>query len=81
MLNKYTEAKELVVSFRDTYSEDDHIDEVIFLLAQIEEHMENYEAALNLYKEIFSKYPNSLFIHDAREKARKIKGRVESGVI
>ena len=76
-LNKLGEAKQLLMSIKDTYPVDDHIDEVIFLLAQIEENLGNYNSALNFYKEILIKYPNSLIIQEVREKARVIKDKID----
>jgi tetratricopeptide (TPR) repeat protein len=76
-LNKLDEAKELLISIKDTYPIDDHIDEVVFLLARIEESVRNYKGALNLYKELLIKYPNSLLIQDVREKARLIRDKID----
>ena len=49
-INKFEESRELLSELKESYSEDTHIDEIIFLLAQCEEHLGNPDIALKLYQ-------------------------------
>jgi tetratricopeptide (TPR) repeat protein len=71
-LNKYQESKRVLSSLLDKIPEDKDIDEIIFLLAQSEENLQNLETALDLYHQLLTHYPNSLLIHQARDKARML---------
>ena len=69
-LEKYEESKSVLLALKKVIPEDKDIDEIVFLLAQSEENLKNPEAALELYHQFLMNYPNSLLIHQAREKAR-----------
>ena len=69
-LGKYQESKRVLSTLKQDIPEDKDIDEIIFLLAESEENLKNLETALDLYHHFLTHYPNSLLIHQAREKAR-----------
>ncbi len=50
-------------------------DDGLFLSGKIyEEHLNNPEMAKRAYQELFSKYPNSIFSKEARERFRRLRG-------
>jgi tetratricopeptide (TPR) repeat protein len=69
-LGNYQESKRVLSDLKEDIPEDKDIDEIIFLLAQSEENLENLETALDLYHHLLTHYPNSLLIHQTRDKAR-----------
>ena len=74
--NKNQESKRVLSALLDKIPEDKDIDEIIFLLAQSEENLQNLETALDLYHQLLTHYPNSLLIHQARDKARMLSAEL-----
>ena len=71
-LNNHEDAKSVLVNLKKQVPEDKDIDEVIYFLAKSEENLNNLESALELYHQLMTRYPNSLLIHKARERARHL---------
>jgi tetratricopeptide (TPR) repeat protein len=82
-LEKYTEANEVLSDLMDQYPEDNHIDEIIFQSAKIEEILGNYQKSFDLYQILLNDHDSSLYYEKARENARllneKIKRETVSG--
>ncbi len=75
-LHKYDESKGVLEPLLTAISEDKDHDELIFLLAESEEKLNHLHTALDLYNELLIKYPNSLFIQEARKKARTLNIKI-----
>jgi tetratricopeptide (TPR) repeat protein len=71
-MEKYEESKDVLEPLLTDITEDKNHDELIFLLAKSEENLNHLHPALDLYNELLIKYPNSLFIQEARKKARSL---------
>jgi tetratricopeptide (TPR) repeat protein len=69
-LGKYEDSKRVLMNLKEDIPDDKDIDEVIFLLAETEENLKNFETALDIYQYFLTHYPNSLLIYKARDKAR-----------
>jgi tetratricopeptide (TPR) repeat protein len=69
-LGKYEESRTVLSRLKNDLPDDRDIDEIVFLLAETEENLKNFNTALDLYHQFLTHYPNSLLIHKAREKAR-----------
>jgi TolA-binding protein len=75
-LGKFMEAAELLWNLKTSFPDNYYIDEIIFLLARVEEKLENNTVALDLYREILIEHGNSFLIQEAREKAREIDSKL-----
>ena len=75
-LQKYDESKGVLEPLLTAISEDKDHDELIFLLAESEEKLNHLHTALDLYNELLIKHPNSLFIQEARKKARTLNIKI-----
>ena len=71
-LGEFEESRIILVRLKEDIPEDKDIDEIIFLLAETEGNLGNLNAALDLYHQVLTYYPNSLLIHEARERARML---------
>ena len=69
-LGKHEESKTVLSRLKNDLPNDKDSDEIVFLLAETEENLKNLNAALDLYHQLLTHYPNSLLIHKARENAR-----------
>ena len=75
-MEKYDESKDVLGPLLTDIAEDKDHDELIFLLAECEEKLNHLHTALDLYNELLIKYPNSLFIQEARKKARSLNSKL-----
>jgi tetratricopeptide (TPR) repeat protein len=80
-LDKPEEAGEVLQYLRSEYPEDVHADEILFYLAQSREFLGEYKQALDLYSEIITKHRTSLYLSEARQKARLIKEQLKKDEI
>ncbi len=72
---EFEKAVPLLEEIIKTYKEDLKSDDATFLLAKIyEEHLNNNEKAMELYKSIITDYSSSLLIIEARKKFRMLRG-------
>jgi len=71
-LDKYEQAADLLNYLKNAVPEDKDMDEILYLQAETQEKLKNQESALLIYHELMLKYPSSLFLQDARERARKL---------
>ena len=59
----------------ENYSEDIWADDAVFFIAQIyENNLKNKEEAKNYYKKILLEYSGSIFVNEARQKYRSLRG-------
>jgi outer membrane protein assembly factor BamD (BamD/ComL family) len=71
-LQEYTESEKLLIILLDRYQGDSELDHIHFLLAGIYRDLQNWEQAMEQYRQILVAYPNSFFTEEAREQARMI---------
>lgn len=72
---EFDNAVPLLESIIKNYKEDLKGDDATFLLAEIEEeHLNNKEKAMELYKSIITNYNSSLLVIDARKRYRLLRG-------
>jgi len=71
----YDESKEHLEQILSIYGEDLLADKAAFYLAELYENQyQDIEKASELYQLILSDYPNSLFVDDARNRFRELRG-------
>lgn len=71
----YTEAAEKLRQLIADYSYDILADDALFALAKLEEEQfENKETAMELYKQLMTNYPASLFVVESRKRFRALRG-------
>ena len=75
-LKRYDSAKEVLRFLRKEIPDDKYFDEILFLLAESEEGLNNFQAATDILHELMVAYPNSLFIQDVRERARILNDKI-----
>jgi tetratricopeptide (TPR) repeat protein len=71
-LGQYSQASELLFYLKDAIPLDKDMDEILYLLAEAEEQQNHKQAALDIYHELMLRFPNSLFLQKARERARTL---------
>ena len=71
-LEKYAQAADLLNYLKTAIPEDKDTDEILYLQAETQEKLNDRESALQIYHELMLKYPSSLFLQEARERARKL---------
>lgn len=71
-LDKYAQAADLLNYLKTAIPEDKDTDEILYLQAETQEKLNDRESALQIYHELMLKYPSSLFLQEARERARKL---------
>jgi tetratricopeptide (TPR) repeat protein len=76
-LNHPSTANELLLNLVNTYSKDVNKDETIFLLAQTEEKLLNFQQAITWYQQVLTGFPDSFFCQQARERIRKIQEQIK----
>ena len=64
--------KTLNLQAKNAIPEDKDTDEILYLQAETQEKLNDRESALQIYHELMLKYPSSLFLQEARERARKL---------
>jgi predicted Zn-dependent protease len=75
-LGKFEESKSILLMLKKDLPEDNDIDEIIFFLAECEQNLNNLSDALNLYHELLTNHPGSLYQQTAREKARILSSKI-----
>ncbi len=71
----YIAAAEFFFKVYDIYPEDILADDALFKLADIKEnHLHATDEAKQLYEDLITKYPGSLFTVEARKRFRKLRG-------
>ncbi|HET7819635.1 MAG TPA: tetratricopeptide repeat protein [Bacteroidia bacterium] len=74
-LKKFVEAAGNLQAILDNYSYDILGDDALFHLAKLNElYLNNTEKAKQLYEELLTKYPGSLYTVEARKRFRKLRG-------
>jgi tetratricopeptide (TPR) repeat protein len=76
-LGKTSAARELLNELMSSFADDPAKDETILLLALAEEQLQNYQQAVQLYQQLLSSYPNSLFVQQARENTRRLQNQLK----
>lgn len=72
---KWTEAAGFLAKIISTYPDDILGDDATFYLAVLNEtKLNDKEKAMQLYQDVFVKYPGSMFAVDARKKYRQLRG-------
>jgi len=72
---KYTEAAAMFDVIDSTYSFDLLGDDALFQLAELEQnYLNNKDKAMELYKEILTKYKGSIYTVEARKRFRELRG-------
>jgi len=71
-MDKYTQAADLLSYLQNEMPEDKDMDEILYLQAEAQEKLNNRKSALQIYQELMLKYPDSLFLQEARERGRKL---------
>ena len=69
---KLAQAADLLNYLKTAIPEDKDTDEILYLQAETQEKLNDRESALQIYHELMLKYPSSLFLQEARERARKL---------
>jgi tetratricopeptide (TPR) repeat protein len=80
-LDKPDEALEILQYLRLEYPEDVHYDQVLYYLARTREYRGESQQALELYTEIITDHGTSLYLSDARQKARLLKEQMKKDEI
>jgi hypothetical protein len=74
---KYAEAIGLLERIMNDFSWEILADDAAFKLATIYEYnLKDYEKAMEVYKNILIKFPGSIYVSDARNKYRKLRGDI-----
>lgn len=74
---KYEEAAALLEQITTEFAYDLLGDDAMFLLAELyEEHLNRTSDAAALYKQMLVLYPGSIYVEDARERYRRLRGDV-----
>ena len=74
-LGKFTEASEQLQKILDNYSYDILGDDAMFKLAELNElYLNNTEKAKQLYEDLLTKFPGSLYTVEDRKRFRKLRG-------
>jgi len=74
-MGELEEADSLLVRLIDNYPDDILGDNALFLRAELYEKLfDDEEVAMELYRELLTKYPGSLFTVEARKKYRQLRG-------
>ena len=72
---KWTEAATHLAKIISTYPDDILGDDATFYLAELYENkLKDKEKSMQLYQDVFIKYPGSMFAVDARKKYRQLRG-------
>jgi TolA-binding protein len=72
---QFTQAAGFLEELRSTYGEDILGDDATFKLAELcETRLSQNDKARELYQEVLSKYPGSLYTVEARKRFRKLRG-------
>ncbi|HEY4800609.1 MAG TPA: tetratricopeptide repeat protein [Bacteroidia bacterium] len=72
---KYSDAGEQLQKLLDNYSFDILGDDALFKLAELNElYLNNSEKAKQLYEDLLTKFPGSIFTTEARKRFRKLRG-------
>ena len=72
---KFTEAAEQLQKLLDNYAFDILGDDAMFKLAELNElYLNNTEKAKQLYEDLLTKFPGSLYTVEARKRFRKLRG-------
>ncbi len=71
-LGRFDETSRLLSFYQENWPDDLNIDVVYYLRATAAEKMNENQTALELYQLILTKYPNSLYIEEARANARRL---------
>jgi TolA-binding protein len=72
---KFTEAGEQLQKLLDNYGFDILGDDALFKLAELNElYLNNSDKAKQLYEELLTKYPGSLYTVEARKRFRRLRG-------
>jgi outer membrane protein assembly factor BamD (BamD/ComL family) len=71
----FNDADSLYKKILDLYPDDILGDDALFKLAELNEYQfKNKEKAMELYQELLTKYPASLFVTEARKRFRALRG-------
>jgi len=71
----YEEAAEIFSQIDETYSFDLLADDALFQLAELyDKYLHNTDKAMDLYKQILTKYKGSIFTVEARKRYRELRG-------
>ncbi len=71
----YKQAATFLQKIRDGFAYDLLADDALFLLAELyEEKLDRLEEAGELYKQMLTQYPGSIYVEDARERYRRLRG-------
>lgn len=73
----YAQAAAFLEKVRDGFAFDLLADDALFLLAELyEKKLDRPEEAGELYKQMLTQYPGSIFVEDARERYRRLRGEI-----
>lgn len=71
-LQEFTECDYLLNTLLQDYEGDPQLDQVYFIRAELYTELEEWERALEQYRQIMITYPNSFYTEEARSRAREI---------
>ncbi len=72
---RFAEADSLLATAVSDYPDGTVADEALFERAELnEKFLDNKSRAMELYQELFEKYPSSIFVPDARKRYRTLRG-------
>ncbi len=73
----YAQAAAFLEKVRDGFAFDLLADDALFLLAELyEKKLDRSEEAGELYKQMLTQYPGSIYVEDARERYRRLRGEI-----
>jgi len=71
-LGKFDDALRLLSFYQENWPEDINLDAVCYWQAVTHDKMNDHQSALELYQKILISFPNSIFLEDARNRARQL---------
>ncbi len=76
-LHKFDEAKQIIAHVLQNDPEYVNNDRLLFVLASIQEKQNQLQEAFKTYRLVLTRYPNSFFVEQSRERARWLKEKLE----
>ncbi len=76
-LNKWEEAEALSRKAITNFPDYSNLDRLIFTLARIREKRGQFKEAFQAYRLIITQFPNSFYLEEARDRARKIREQIK----
>jgi TolA-binding protein len=77
LTNRYAEAKKMYENILEFYPTELYGDDVLFKEAELcERYLNDKEKAQQLYQDMLTKYPGSIYVVEARKRYRDLRGDI-----